>query len=168
MSTRPESRPARIDPRQGLKPSIIDRLIDPESEGTSWRHGYGLEQVVNSVRNDLEELLNSHRIDQDIPEELVEVRNSIVTYGLAELGSHQSAIPNLADRVGGAIEEAIARFEPRLRDVRAVLIDPKQVKQLRLEFQIQATLRVDPSPEVAFMTVLKLTTGETSIQQVID
>jgi predicted component of type VI protein secretion system len=49
-----------------------------------------------------------------------------------------------------------------------VLIESKEVKQLRLEFQIHATLRVNPAPEVAFVTVLKLSTGETSIEQVID
>ncbi len=36
---------------------------------------------------------------------------------------------------------------------------------MKLDFEIQATLRVDPSPEVAFVTVLKLTTGETTIQK---
>jgi type VI secretion system protein ImpF len=158
---------ARINPRQGLRPSIIDRLIDPESEGTAWRHGYSIEQVIDAVRSDLEDLLNTHRIDQDIPEELVEVRNSIVTFGMPDLVSHQSTARDVANRVGGAIEETITRFEPRLRDVHAVLLKSKDVKQMRLEFQIQATLRVEPSPEVAFVTILKLSTGETSVQRVI-
>jgi type VI secretion system protein ImpF len=156
---------ARMDPRQGLRPSIIDRLIDPDSEGTSWRHGYGIDQVVDAVRRDLEDLLNTHRSDQDIPAELFEVHNSIVGFGLPDLVSHQSTAREVADRVGRAIEETITRYEPRLHDVRAVFLEPKQLKQLRLEFQIEATLRVEPSPEVAFVTILKLTTGETSVQQ---
>ena len=48
---------ARIASQEGLKPSIIDRLIDPESEGTSWRRGYSVEQMIDSVRKDLEDLL---------------------------------------------------------------------------------------------------------------
>lgn len=36
---------------------------------------------------------------------------------------------------------------------------------MKLDFEIQATLRVDPSPEVAFVTVLKLTTGEATIKR---
>jgi len=150
----------------GLKPSIINRLIDPASEGTSWRRGYGIEQMVESVQQDLEDLLNTHRTDQDIPEELVEVRNSIVTYGMPDLVSQQSTAPDAGQRVGKAIEEAIARFEPRLSHVHATLIEPKGPHQLRLEFRIQSILRVDPAPEVAFVTVLKLSTGETSIQPV--
>jgi type VI secretion system protein ImpF len=156
---------ARIATPEGLKPSIIDRLIDPESDGTSWRRGYSIEQVIDSVRKDLEDLLNSHRADQEIPEEFVEVRKSIVAYGLPDLASYQSAGPDAVRRIGEAIEAAISLSEPRLGDVRATLIDPKGVKSLKLDFEIQATLRVDPSPEVAFVTVLKLTTGETTIQK---
>src|SRR5262245_46820047 len=158
---------ARIDPRQGLKPSILDRLIDPESEGTSRRRGYGIEEMVDAVRQDLEALLNTHRSDHKIPEELAELRDSIVHYGLPDLVSQQSTGREVASRLGGAIEEAITRFEPRLRDVRAVPIESKGIKPMRLEFQIQATLRVEPAPEVAFVTILKLSTGEASIQQVV-
>jgi type VI secretion system protein ImpF len=156
---------ARIASQEGLKPSIIDRLIDPESEGTSWRRGYSIEQVIDSVRKDLEDLLNSHQPDQHIPDELVEVRKSIVAYGLPDLVSYQADGSDGIRRISEAIETAITMSEPRLSDVRATLIDPKGIKSLKLDFEIQATLRVDPSPEVAFVTVLKLTTGETTIQR---
>ncbi len=157
---------ARVTSQEGLKPSIIDRLIDPESEGTSWRRGYSIEQVIDSVRKDLEDLLNSHQSDQGIPEELVEVRKSIIAYGLPDLVAFQSAgSEEGARRIAEAIEAAISLSEPRLSDVRARLIDPKGAKSLKLDFEIQATLRVDPSPEVAFVTVLKLTTGEATIQR---
>ncbi len=86
----PDSPMARIASQEGLKPSIIDRLIDPESEGTSWRRGYSIEQMIDSVRKDLEDLLNSHQGDQQIPEEFVEVRKSIVAYGMPDLVSYQS------------------------------------------------------------------------------
>jgi type VI secretion system protein ImpF len=155
---------ARIDPQQGLRPSIIDRLIDPDSDGTEWRRGYGIEQVVDAVRADLEDLLNTHRTDQEVPEDLVEVRRSIVGFGLPDLVSRQSTGRDIAERVGGAIEEAISRFEPRLSDVRAIPLESSELKPMRLDFQIQATLRVEPSPEVAFVTILKLSTGEASVQ----
>jgi type VI secretion system protein ImpF len=156
---------SRISSQEGLKPSIIDRLIDPDSDGTSWRRGYSIEQVIDAVRKDLEDLLNSHQGDQHIPEEFVEVRNSIVAYGLPDLVSYQVGGQDGVRRIGESIEAAIARSEPRLGEVRATLIDPKSVKSMKLDFEIQAKLRVDPSPEVAFVTVLKLTTGETTIQK---
>ncbi len=156
---------ARITSQEGLKPSIIDRLIDPESDGTSWRRGYSLEQMIDAVRKDLEDLLNSHWSDPEIAEEFVEVRKSIVAYGLPDLISIQSSGPEGVRRIGEAIESAISLSEPRLSEVRAILIDPKAIKSMKLDFEIQAKLRVDPSPEVSFVTVLKLTTGETTIQR---
>jgi type VI secretion system protein ImpF len=156
---------ARIASQEGLKPSLIDRLVDPESEGTSWRRGYSVEQMIEVVRKDLEHLLNSHRMVVYIPEEFPEVRRSIVAYGLPDPATYEAAGPNAAQRVCAAIEEAIAVFEPRLTDVQAIPLRGDASKTLRLDFEIRATLRLDPSPEVAFVTLLKLTTGEASIQR---
>jgi type VI secretion system protein ImpF len=145
---------AKVESQQGLKASIIDRLIDPDSDGTSWRPGYSTDQMVDSVRRDLENLLNTHMNDTELPSEYVEVHNSIVAYGIPDLVSNHSAGPTVLDRIRATIEQAI--------------IKPEAGTHLRVEFEIHATLRIDPSPDVAFITVLKLTTGETSIQRIGD
>jgi type VI secretion system protein ImpF len=156
---------AKVDTQQGLKASIIDRLIDPDSDGTSWRPGYSTEQMVDSVRRDMENLLNTHLTETDVPPEFVEVRNSIVTYGIPDLVSNHAAGPMVVERIRTSLEQSIARFEPRLTDVRAKIHNNAEAGALlKLEFEIHAALHVDPSPEVAFITVLKLTTGETSVQ----
>lgn len=157
---------ARITPQdEGLRPSIIDRLIDPESEGTTGRRGYSIDQMIDAVRKDLEDLLNAHRTPLAIPEGLVEVHRSIVAFGMPDLASFQATGADTARRVCRAIEEAVTMFEPRLADVRAVPIPSDSAKTLRMDFEIQAMLRLDPSPEVAFVTLLKLTTGEATIQR---
>lgn len=145
---------------------MLDRLIDPESDGTASQPGCTVEQMIDSVRRDLEDLLNTHKTTLDVPAEFVEVDNSIVTYGIPDFSSLQSSKAQVGTRVGERLEQAIARFEPRLRNVHARLIEEEAEKQMKLKFEIHATLRVDPSPEVAFVTILKLTTGETSIQKV--
>jgi len=157
---------ARNATEEGLKPSMLDRLVDPESEGTSWRRGYSVDRMIDAVRADLEDLLNSHRMAFDIPEELAEVRRSIVAYGLPDPASYESGGPDAERRVCAAIEEAISTFEPRLTDVRAIPLKSGSDQPLRLDFEIRATLRLEPSPEVAFVTLLKLTTGEATIQRV--
>jgi type VI secretion system protein ImpF len=156
---------ARIASQEGLKPSIIDRLKDPDSEGTSWRRGYSVEQMIDAVRKDLEDLLNTHRMILDIPEEFSEVRHSIVAYGVPDPASYDTEGPNAPQRVCAAIEEAIVLFEPRLTDVQAIPLKGDASKSLTLDFEIRATLRLDPAPEVAFVTLLKLTTGEATIQR---
>ncbi len=156
---------ARIASHEGLQPSMLSRIIDPDSEGTSWRRGYSVDQMIDSVRDDLEDLLNTHRTGLDIPEEFIEVRRSIVAYGLPDPASYEAAGPNATQRICTEIEEVITMFEPRLADVHAKSLAGDPSKTLQLDFKIRATLRVDPSPEVAFVTLLKLTTGEATIRR---
>ena len=53
----------------------------------------------------------------------------------------------------------MGRFEPRLKNVKVQVTpsidrDPRNVR-----FHIDASLNVDPAPEVGFLTVVELTTG---------
>jgi type VI secretion system protein ImpF len=155
----------RLASQDGLTPSIIDRLIDPESEGTDWRRGYSIEQMMDTVRRDVEDLLNSHRPGYEIPPEFIETENSVLTFGLPDLVSYYGLGPKLQSVISRTIEETITRHEPRLREVRAVpLASNDKGQQLRMEFQITAKLCIDPSPEVSFVTVLQLTTGQASVR----
>ena len=139
--------------------------MDPDSDGTSWRRGYSVDQMIDAVRRDLEDLLNSHRVAGELVDEFPEVRNSLVTYGLPDLASIRTSITDAKAKVSAAIEETIARFEPRLTNVQVVADPASDPTKLRLEFEIHATLHMDPAPEVSFVTVLKLSTGEASIRQ---
>jgi type VI secretion system protein ImpF len=151
--------------QQGLMPSIIDRLIDPGSGGTAWRRGYGIEQMMQSVQRDLEDLLNTRQTHQGLPEEFKEVQNSLVAYGLPDLNSLNAATPQQRQQIGRVIESIIARFEPRLKDIKATMIDGGTDNKARtIKFRIDARMRVDPAPEVAFDTILELTTGHYSIK----
>ena len=78
---------AQVDSKQPLLPSMLDRLIDPESAGTAWRRGYGIHQMIDAVRRDLEDLLNTRQSHQGMPEEFVELQRSIATYGLPDFSS---------------------------------------------------------------------------------
>ncbi len=155
---------AREEPQEGLMPSVLDRLIDPESGGTSWRRGYGVEQMVDAVQRDLEELLNTRQSTAGIPADFVEVHRSVVAYGLPDLTSLNAITPQQREDIGRVIEAVVARFEPRLRDIRATMVDAGDGKERTVKFRIDARLRVDPAPEVAFDTILELTTGHYSVK----
>jgi type VI secretion system protein ImpF len=154
----------RPDPNQGLMPSILDRLIDPASGGTSWRQGYGVEQMFKAVQRDLEELLNTRQSHMGLPTEFTEVHRSIVGYGLPDLTSLEAITPQQRADIGRVLETTIAQFEPRLRDVRASLSDPGDGKSRSIRFRIEARLCLDPAPEVAFDTTLELSTGHYSVK----
>ncbi|QDU63419.1 hypothetical protein Pan216_42990 [Planctomycetes bacterium Pan216] len=154
---------ARPDAQQGLVPSVIDRLIDSSSMGTPQRKGFNLQQIFQSVRRDLEDLLNTRKPYEEIPEDFVEVRKSIANYGIPDLTPHPASTEEDRQDIGRVIEEVIRQFEPRLRDVRATLADSEDPDVEIVRFQITARLNVDPSPEMPFATVLELDTGHTLI-----
>jgi type VI secretion system protein ImpF len=140
-------------------PSILDRLIDPDAAGTAWRRGYGPEQMAEAVHRDLEDLLNTRQTHAGLPPEYEQVQSSIVAYGLPDLTSLNAVTPDQRAEIGRVLEGIIARFEPRLKHVRASLVDPGDGKQRTVRFRVEARLSVEPAPEVAFDTVLELTTG---------
>jgi type VI secretion system protein ImpF len=156
---------SRVDPQQGLMPSLLDRLIDPETEGGNWQPGYSVQQMVAAVYRDLEELLNTRRTAVSVPPDCVEVLNSIVGYGMPDLTSIQAITPAQRAQIGRILEMLIERHEPRLRDIRATLLDSGQQILRTVKFHIEARMRVDPAPEVAFDTILELTTGRSTISR---
>jgi type VI secretion system protein ImpF len=155
---------ARIDSQQGLMPSLLDRLIDPDSGGTAWRRGYGVEQMVEAVQRDLEDLLNTRQSHMGISPEFSEVNHSILAYGLPDLTSLNAVTSQQRDEIGRVLEASIAYFEPRLRDIRATMVDAGDGKERTVRFRIEARLCLDPAPEVAFDTILELTTGHYSVK----
>jgi type VI secretion system protein ImpF len=149
--------PPPSQPKRGLQPSIISRLIDPESAGTAMMTGYTVEQMKNAVVEDLNELLNTVHTARDVPEEFPEVRDSILSYGLPDLASVEAISPEQRAGIGKAIERAVKRFEPRLKNVRVTLIKPEEDAIRRsIKFRVDARLTVDPAPDVAFDTILEM------------
>jgi type VI secretion system protein ImpF len=156
---------ARPSVGPALVPSLIDRLIDPESLGTVSLRGYTPQQMLESVRRDLEDLFNTHQSEIEDPGGFEEVGRSIVAFGLPDL-------PSIAERTGGDPEairrlllDVITRFEPRLRDVRVNVSGSFNQGDRRLRLRIEARLNAEPSPDVALETELELTTGQAMIKK---
>jgi type VI secretion system protein ImpF len=156
---------SRIDPHQGLQPSILDRLIDPNSRGNSLIRGYKVEQMEAAVRRDLEDLLNTRQSLGALPEGLADVASSILCYGVPDLVSLNALGEAQQQAIGEKLQSIITQFEPRLRDVRATLVQSDDERSRTIRFRIAARLCLDPAPEVAFDTVLELTTGHCAVIQ---
>jgi len=150
--------------KQALMPSVLDRLIDPHSQGTAERPWYGVAEVIHAVERDLSDLLNTRQTHQGLCDDLPEVSRSLVAYGLPDLGSLEAATEKQREEIGRDIEELVRRFEPRLKDVRAVLADPGDNRRRTVHFRIEARLNVEPAPDVAFDATLQLPSGEYTVQ----
>jgi type VI secretion system protein ImpF len=154
---------AQLDLPQGLLPTLKDRLLDPDSMGTRDMPGYSMDQILESVREDLEELLNTRR-PRDFPEtQYPELARSVAAYGLTDLSSIDTSTPAKRESIGRILEKTIMQHEPRLHNVRAAMDAPSGLS-LSATYQVHAELRVDPAPPVAFQTIVELTTGHVEIR----
>jgi len=159
---------ARIENEIRIKPSVLDRLIDYEPEISREplkSRSKTLKELKQSVRRDLEWLLNTRCHTEDLAEGLKELSESLFTYGLPDFS-------DLSDKHYGdhkvlrrAIERSIRNFEPRLQDV-VVTAEPIDTLQRMVRFRIEARLKTDPVPEpVMFDTVLQLGNGQYQVQE---
>jgi type VI secretion system protein ImpF len=135
--------------------SLLDRLIDedPGSSGESDQHRLlNARQVKAFVVRDLENLLNSRRPITQLPVQLRELNHSVATYGLKDFTAENTDSQKVRQLVRRDVEQTIARFEPRLKNVK-VDLETGSKKERNLSFRISAMLVVDPIREpVAFDT----------------
>ncbi|HEX8566108.1 MAG TPA: type VI secretion system baseplate subunit TssE [Pyrinomonadaceae bacterium] len=158
----------RTDNEVRITPSIFDRLLDFEPELTSEApksRAKSLRELKQSVRRDLEWLLNTRRTPIEVDASLEETTRSLAMYGLPDFTGVSAKSPSEQKRLLKEIETALKQFEPRLIDLRVSLEAPTAVERL-LKFRIEARLKVEPAPEpVTFDTILQLGSGEYQVKE---
>ncbi|MGQ0541491.1 MAG: type VI secretion system baseplate subunit TssE [Blastocatellia bacterium] len=144
-------------------PSVLDRLLDYDprmSEEAPRSRSIHLQELKQSVRRDLEWLLNTRCHYENIDDRLEEAPNSVAFYGLPDFTGFSAKNHNEQKKIVKAIETAIKNFEPRFLDPRVTMEPINNVDRL-LKFRIEARLDVDPAPEpIAFDTVLQIGSGD--------
>lgn len=156
----------RSDLETRVTPSVLDRLIDleprqstepPRSRSTTV---YDLKQ---SVRRDLEWLLNTRCHTEALDEKLEEAPNSLAFYGLPDFTGVSVKSHIEQKRMTQAIENAIRIFEPRFKNLK-VTLEPVDNIDRQLRFRIEATLDIEPTPEpIVFDSVMQPGAGGFSV-----
>jgi len=145
---------ARKETEPNVQQSLLDRLTEeppPRSRSDS------VAKYRESVRRDVEWLLNTRRVVHPAPEELQEVRHSLYHYGLPDVSSLPADSPESSLRLVRWIEEAVELFEPRLSAVRVSAVRASDESSRRFHFLIDAQLEMEPDPEqVVFDTYLEV------------
>lgn len=159
---------ARTEIERSARQSVLDRLVDlePGVGDAPATLAQSVRQMKAAVRRDLEWLLNTRRTIVEIPEAFEELPRSVFAYGLRDISSMARDSQETRHTLIREVEEAIARFEPRLADVRVTLgeLEAGGVNR-ELHFVVHALLRMDPNPEqVVFDTVLELASGDFEVK----
>jgi type VI secretion system protein ImpF len=143
--------------------SALDRLIDMEPDNrieNPLSRTQSVRLLKSAVRRDLEWLLNTRRIAEPPDEGLKELNRSVYVYGLPDLSALTMATAADRNRLVRQMLATINLFEPRLTNVRVVMVETPDAGKKDVRLRIEAMLRMDPVPEpVSFDTVIELKSG---------
>ena len=154
---------ARAEANQPLIPSVLDRLLD-DDPGTATELERSRNQVIRelkqSVRRDLENLLNTRWRCAGWPEDLDQLELSLVNYGIPDITGADLAGSRDRERFCRILERVISHFELRFKRVVVEMLDNTDPTDRTLRFRIDALLHAEPAPEpVVFDSALEPSTG---------
>lgn len=149
-----------------IRPSILDRLIDDRpdlSRDSVDRHNSGLTELRESVRRDLEQLLNTRHRALSAPVGPLDL--SLINYGLPDLQTINFVSAEGRIAFCHLLEQQILQYEPRFKSVRVTMLEREQAHDQTLRFRIEALMYADPAPEeIAFDTALEPITHAVNVQ----
>ncbi len=160
---------ARVDKKKKLRPSVLDRLIDSEPhiqvEADKNKHQQ-LRELRDSVRRDLENLLNTRYRVVEPPAELTQLETSVLNYGLPDLATVNIIDLEKKKEFTQNLERILRTYEPRFKSVKVNYQDNKDSADRTLRFRIDATLYADPAPEVIiFDSVLEPVSRTVNVEE---
>ena len=163
---------SRIRRDQLLLPSVLDRLLD-EDPGTQTElprsRNQLLRELKDSVRRDLENLLNTRISLVRIPEHCHYLLQSAVTYGVPDFSMMFGGSSERREALRRDVEDAIRRFETRLKTVSVEMVmDPNDVARRVIRFRIDGVLHAEPAPEpVKFDSLLSVSQNEFQVKTLL-
>lgn len=138
---------AANDANLRLRLSVVDRLLLDAESGDDASPLRTHARLRDSVRRDLETLLNSRRFYRSWPRSAAEIDRSVLSFGLPDIYAQPMATDGQRESFRGAVEDAIRRFEPRFRSVVVTLLKNSDDVDRTLRFRIEAILIADVEGE---------------------
>jgi type VI secretion system protein ImpF len=158
--------------RKTASASLLNRVLLEEAYGgelhrvrkTSFS-SVSFRELKRSVSRDIEHLLNTRReLLEGVSPAYKEVAGSLLMYGLPDFTSLSLMNSQHRKQIRRVVEEALGKFEPRLKSVR-VSLEAQDKFDPTLRFHIDALLRTDTASEpVTFDATLQLTTSQYSVR----
>ena len=159
---------ASMSSDQPLVPSVLDRLLDDEPtvtrEPMKARHQV-LREMKQSIRRDLENLLNTRRRATPWPSHLSELERSLLNYGIPDVTGLELTTGEGREQLRQVIETELREFDPRFKSVSVEMIEPADRSDRTLRFRIDAVVYAEPAfEEVVFDSSLKPATGQIEVK----
>jgi type VI secretion system protein ImpF len=142
---------SNINGKQGLLPSVLDRLLDDEPDSVHEKRrsdAQVLREMKESLRRDIENLLNTRWRCKSWPPNLDELETSLVNYGIPDFTGANMSLAAERDTLRRIVEKVIRQFEPRFKSVKVSMLNNVDETDRTLRFRIDALMYADPAPEL--------------------
>lgn len=161
---------ARPKTTQALTPSILDRLLDFDpsrsGEAVSSRNQV-IKELRESVRRDLENLLNTRRRCGDRVEQWDDLKYTALNYGIPDATGINIGSEDAREAFAKVIQKIIIKFEPRFKSVAITVSNNSNAIDRTFRFRIDALLRVEPAVKpIVFDSRLEPITRSFSVRDV--
>ena len=150
-------------PVEGGRALLFERLTDESSLGEEARpfRVHEADELKESVRRELARLLDTRC---SVTSRLLGSRErSVLDYGIPDFSSLSALSGDDQNRLASMVEQTVAAFEPRLRDVR-VRVESVRAEDRALVLRVEAALVVGAHAEpVSFPLLVRTKTGDTEV-----
>ncbi len=146
--------------------SLLDKLLAEENKQNS--SGKPNTQQVHlirqSIKHDLEKLLNTRRPNMIWPSEWDQLDRSLLAYGIPDTTGRLFDTPESKNEFCKELRDAIGRFEPRLKEIKVSIMPTANPEEPILSIRIEALMIVEPLPEpIIFDSTLQPDMGTFSL-----
>jgi len=148
--------------------SVIDRLMDDdphESHDPFLDDTALLRTIQQSIRRDLENLLNTRERCTTWNAQHSELENSLINYGLPDFTAAALNAASDPDVLIDAIQKVIQLFEPRLTEVRIRHVTDEFHISRTFQFRIEATVIINEKKHLLlYDSTLESATGQFNVK----
>ena len=148
---------------------VLDRLLSSPFNSTAPMQSYQLvRQLRESVRRDIERLLNTRKRCVSTPSQCEYLESSLLNYGLPDWSFISLESEVHRKKFCREVERTILQYEPRISSVRVQSdagVDPEDVA---IRFRIEAQLHANPVSEtIVFDSALNPVTQTIAVSEVM-
>ena len=141
---------SKVSANQPVIASVLDRLIDLEPEQAVDSYQSRVKTVADlcqSVKRDLENLLNTRARPASWDSKLTELNGSLMNYGIPDFLGTQFGSKQAQQELCSKLEKIIRANEPRFKQVSVTLHNQLNNKDRVMHIQIDGLLHLEPMPE---------------------
>ena len=128
---------------------FLDNFIDFNPEQKHFianEEKHLLSQFKESIRRDLEQLLNTRYRCKSLPSGLKYAQNSTLNYGIPDLSTLNLINPTSRQQFCHQLASIIRQYEPRFSSVKVVAEELKSTENEEFRFSVEAIVNAEPAP----------------------